>query len=150
MPTIGSKCGRKIRAYGASTANIGNEHTFLHSPSIVAIDEPLNSAIAIVLAYRMIIVYRLAFREKAIVRRQDRKRLALQEEYHQVRFLCRMRTIVIRDFRCPNDISNAATVEPCNFPATEQPILQYPMQLPRDFVFVGLSEAKASGRICAK
>lgn len=80
MPTIGSKCGCKIRAYGASTANIGNEHTFLHSPSIVAIDEPQNSAIAIVLAYRMIIVYRLAFREKTIVRRQDRKRLALQEE----------------------------------------------------------------------
>jgi len=80
MPTIGRKCGRKIRAYGASAANICNEHTFLHSPSIVAIDEPLNSAITIVLAYGMIIVYRLAFREKAIVRWQDRKRLAFQEE----------------------------------------------------------------------
>jgi hypothetical protein len=80
VPTIGRKCGRKIRAYGTSAANIRNEHTFLHSPSIVAIDEPLNSAIAIVLAYRMIIVYGFAFREKAIVRRQDRKRLALQEE----------------------------------------------------------------------
>jgi len=80
MPTIGRKCGRKIRAYGATAANICNEQTFLHSPSIVAIDEPLNSAIAIVLAYGMIIVYRLAFREKAIVRWQDRKRLAFQEE----------------------------------------------------------------------
>lgn len=79
-PAIGRKRGRKIRTYGTSTADIGNEHTFLHSPSVIAIDEPLNSAIAIVLAYRMIIVYWLAFREKAIVRRQDRKRLALQEE----------------------------------------------------------------------
>lgn len=61
-----------------------------------------------------------------------------------------MRTIVIRNFRRPDDISDAATVEPRNFPAMEQPILQYPMQLPRDFVFVGLSEAKARRRIRAK
>jgi hypothetical protein len=80
VPTIGGKCGRKILAYRTSTANIRNEHPFLHSPSIVAIDEPSNSAIAIVLAYRVIIVNRLAFREKTVVRRQNRKRFALQEE----------------------------------------------------------------------
>ena len=61
-----------------------------------------------------------------------------------------MRTIVIGHFRGPDDISNAATVEPCNFPATEQPIFHYPMQLPRDFVFFGLSEAKARRRVRAK
>jgi hypothetical protein len=82
VPTIGGKCWRKILAYRTSTANIRNEHPFLHSPSIIAIDEPSNSAIAIVLDYRVIIVNRLALREKTIVRGQDRKRLALQEEQH--------------------------------------------------------------------
>ena len=61
-----------------------------------------------------------------------------------------MRTVVIGNFRCPDDISNAATVEPCDFPATEQSILEYPMQLPRDFVFFGLSETKTHRRLRAK
>jgi hypothetical protein len=80
VPTVGGKRGRKILAYRRSTANIRNKHPFLHSPSIIAIDEAHNSAIAIVLAYRVIIVNRLAFREKTVVRWQDRKRFALQEE----------------------------------------------------------------------
>ena len=61
-----------------------------------------------------------------------------------------MGTIVVGHFRSPDDISNAATVEPCNFPATKQSIFHYPMQLPRDFVFFGPSEAKAGRRVRAK
>ena len=60
-----------------------------------------------------------------------------------------MRTVVIVIPACGN-ISNAATVEPSNFPATKQSILEYPMQLPRNFVFFGLSEAKAHRRLRAK
>jgi hypothetical protein len=61
-----------------------------------------------------------------------------------------MSSIVIGYFRSPNHIPYSAPVEAIYFPATKQPVLHDPMQLPRDFVFLGQSKAKASRWISAK
>jgi hypothetical protein len=80
VPAIRGKYGSQVPVYRTSAANIGNDHPFLHSPGVVAIHEPPDRSITVVLAYRVAIVNRFTFGEQAVVRRQNREGFALQEE----------------------------------------------------------------------
>ena len=73
MATPGGKRRREILAYRASATSICYEHSLLHSPRVIAIDETLNATIAVVGAYRMGIVNRLALRENAMMERRTER-----------------------------------------------------------------------------
>lgn len=140
VTTSGGERWRKVLAYCSSTANVGYQHPFLHCPGVIANDESPNAAIAIVLAYRMSIVNRLALGEDRILRGQREQMFTLHEKQHQIRLLCGMSTVVVGYFWRPYDILDAPTVEPLDFFGPEEPVFQDAVKLPRDVVLLGRRE----------
>lgn len=59
----GSQHWRQMCVDRASATDIRNHHSFLHRPGIFAVDEPLDSAVAVVFTDQMRIIHRLALSE---------------------------------------------------------------------------------------
>jgi len=77
---FGCQDWREMRVYRAPAADICNHHSFLHRPSILAVDEALDTAVTVVFPNRVGIVHGLAFGEQGVLRGPHRKMFTRHEE----------------------------------------------------------------------